>query len=105
MTAIGQHLSSLLMSEIVWPYRLWDAVCHTIQRLDIWAAQMDMDLVILCGDDTRISVCAVGPLPAVLSLWSLAQDSLIGNLCWLWRTSTDSYDLNWGADVVRCDRA
>lgn len=52
MTAIGEHLSPLLVSEIVWPDRLWDAVGDTIQRLDIWAPQMDVDLVILRGDDT-----------------------------------------------------
>lgn len=103
MTTIGEHLSPLLMSDIVWPNRLWDAVGHTIQGLDIWAPQMDMDLVILCGDDTGICVSAVGPLmlPAALPLRSLAED----RLCWLWRTGPDCYDLNGGVVVVGCHRA
>lgn len=107
MTAIREHLSSLLMSEIVWPNRLWHAVGHTIQRLDIRAPQMYVDFVIICGDDAGTCVSAVGLLmmPAVLALWSLAENSLIGDLCWLWRTGPDCYDLNGGIVVVRGHRA
>ena len=100
MTTIGQHLSSLVMSEIAWPHWLWDAVSHTIQRLHIWAAQVDMDLVILCGDDAGISVCALG-----FMVWALARRSLIGTICWLWRTGPDSYNLNGAIVVVRCHTA
>lgn len=91
MTAIGEHLSPLLMSEIIWPNRLLNAVGHTAQRLDIWVPQVDMDLAVLCGDDTGIRVSAVGLLilPAAPPLQSLAEDSRICNLCGLWRTGPD----------------
>lgn len=107
MAAISDYLSPLLMSKVVWANRLWDAVGHAIQRLDIWAPQMDMDLIVLCGDDTGTCVRAVGllTLPAVLPLWRLAEDSLARDLCWLWRTGPDCYNLNGGVVVVRCRRA
>lgn len=99
MTAIGHNLGSLLMSKIVWASRLR----YTVQRLEIWAPQMNMDLIIICGDDTRTTVCAVGPLPAAPSLRSLAQDGPIGNLSGLWGTSPDRHNLNGRVDVVgRC---
>lgn len=103
MTAIGEHLSPLLVSEIVRPDRLWDAVGHAIQRLDIWTPQMDMDLVILGGDDTGTCVGAVGPLmlPAVLPLRCLAEDGLIRSFGWIRRTGPDCDDLNGGAAMVR----
>ena len=106
MTAIGEHLSPLFMSKIVWSNRLWEAVGHTILRLDVWAPQMDMDLVVLCGDDTGACVATVGPLtlPAVLPFWSLAEDRLICSLCWFWRTGPDCYNLNGGVVVVGCCR-
>ena len=107
MAAISEDLSPLLMSEVVRADRLWDAVGHTIQRLDIWAPQVNMDLIVLCGDDTGACVCAVGflTLPAVLLLWRLAEDRLAHDLRWLWRTGPNCYDLNGGVAVVRCYRA
>lgn len=54
MTAIGQYLSPLLLSKMVWANLL-----RTIQGLDIGAPQVDVDLIILCGDDARTRVGAV----------------------------------------------
>lgn len=84
------------MSHIVWPNRLRDAVGHTIQRLNVRAPKMNVDFIILCCDDARTAVSAVGflMLPAVLALWGLAEDSLICDFCRLWRTGSDCNYLN-----------
>lgn len=52
MTAVSEYLSSLFMSNIVWPNGLWEIVGHTMSGLEIWAPQMDVDLTVLCCDDT-----------------------------------------------------
>lgn len=106
MAAIGQHLSPLLLSKrVVRPTRLGDAVGYTMNSLDIGAPQVDVDLVVLCGDDAGTSASAVGPLdmPPVLSLVSHPEHSLTYDLCGLWRPAADHYDLNGRVVVIRCD--
>lgn len=88
------------MSEVVRPDRLRGAVGHTIKRLDVRAPQMDVDLVILCGDNTGARVATAVGLPAVLPLRRLAENGLTGDLRRLRRTRPDRYNLNGGAVVV-----
>lgn len=96
MTAIGEYLSSLLMADIVWAGRLRDAVGHSIQRLDVWAPQVNMDLTIFCCDDTGAGVSAGRSrmFPTVLPLWGFAEDGLICNLRWFGRAGPHCYNLN-----------
>lgn len=55
MTAVGQHLGPLLVSEEIGPDGLSDAVAHAVHRLHVGAAQVDVDLVVLAaGDDARV---------------------------------------------------
>lgn len=107
MTPVGDDLSPLLMPKVVRPHWRRDALGHTVQRMDVRAPKMDVDLAVFRCDDAGTCVIAVGrsTLPAVRPLGGLAEDGRVSRLFWLGRARPDRDDLNRRVAVVGCNGA
>lgn len=100
MAAVGQYWCPwFLFGGVVRSPRL--ALSYTINRLDIGAPKMDVDLVVLCGDDAGTSAVRPLELPTVLSLRAHREHGLTYDLTGFKRSSTDCYHLDGRAGVVR----
>lgn len=86
MAAVGEDLSRLLVSQEIRAGGRRDAV-----RLEVRAAQVDVDLAVLSGDHVGTWVGTIGleVRPVVLRLRALAKGSWICQVQRVWGASSD----------------